>query len=221
MFKYLMINKMPVYNYPVNLFEFHFCSQPLKFDAGGSFIATAVKTVSADQSAYYDNYGLGDGGTSDPYANQNSIYQGNPGTASGTKKSAVRFPVLGLPSGSVVTKAEVYLRNRHSYNSGGLTAYIGAHNDGDVRNQSTPPAGINFAGTTDVVSVSFTKGQGKWVTLPSSWYASIASGTVRGILLGLTAPTNTWYSSITNYGYFDGNTQPDEPRFRVTYEYTV
>jgi hypothetical protein len=197
-------------------------SQAAKYDGSTApTLITASVTVRADQSAYYDNYGLGDSGTSDPYANQNSIYQGNPGTASGTKKSAVRFPVLGLPSGAVVTKAEVYLRNRHSYNSGGLTAYIGAHNDGDVRNQTTPPAGINFTGTTDVVEVAFTKGQGKWVTLPSSWYASIASGTVRGILLGLTAPTNTWYSSIANYGYFDGNTQSDEPQFRVTYQYNA
>lgn len=197
-------------------------SQASKYDGSTApTLVTASVTVKADQSAYYDNYGLGDSGTSDPYANQNSIYQGNPGTSSGTKKSAVRFPVLGLPSGATVIKAEVYLRNRHSYYASGLTAYIGAHNDGDVRNQTTPPSGINFTGSTDTVSIHFDKGKGLWVDLPSSWYSTIASGTMRGILLGLKTPTATYDTTLTNYGYFDGNGQSDEPQFRVTYQYNA
>jgi len=201
-------------------------SQSIKYDSGtytvantntGTYITGSI-TVKSDQSAYYDNYGRGTG-TSDPYAYRYSLYQGNPGTASGTKKSAVRFPVLSLPSGAQVTKAELYLRNRHSYYSSGLTVYIGAHIDGDLENQTTAPLGVDFTGSTDTLSTHFDKGQGRWVELPDTWYSSIASGTVRGILIGLSGVTNTWYNAIANYGYFDGNSMEDEPQLRITYRY--
>jgi hypothetical protein len=149
------------------------------------------------------------------------LYQGNPGTAGGTKKSAVRFPVLSLPNGATITKAELYLRNRHSYKSSGLTVYIGAHIDGDLENQTTAPTGRDFDGSTDTLSTHFDKGQGRWVTLPATWYSSIASGTVRGVLIGLSGVVNTWYDGIANYGYFDGNSMADEPQLRITYQYTA
>jgi hypothetical protein len=207
-------------------------SQAPEFDTGGGG-GTVVKTVTkvADQSAYYDNYGRGTG-TTNPYAYKDSLYQGNPGTASGTKKSAVRFPALGLPAGSTVLKAELYLRNRHSYLSSGLTAYIGAHIDNDLENQTTAPLGRNFsttnnppvggdnADTPDTFSTTFARGQGKWVTLPNSWYKAIADETVRGVLIGLTGVPNTWYSGLTDYGYFDGYEMNDEPKLRITYQYT-
>jgi hypothetical protein len=207
-------------------------SQSAEFDSGGSG-GTIVETVTvdADQSAYYDNYGRGTG-TTNPYAYRYSLYQGNPGTASGTKKSAVRFPALGLPTGSTVLKAELYLRNRHSYLASGLTAYIGAHIDDNLENQTTAPLGRNFsttndppvggdnADTPDTFSTTFARGQGKWVTLPNSWYKAIADETVRGVLIGLTGVTNTWYSGLTDYGYFDGNGMADGPKLRITYQYT-
>jgi hypothetical protein len=212
-------------------------SQSIKYDSGSYTVPSTSTgtntigsiTVSADQSAYYDGYGRGTG-TSDPYAYKYSLYQGNPGTASGTKKSAVRFPVLSLPSGATITKAELYLRNRHSYYSSGLTVYIGAHLDANLEsssgtnsqtNANTAPTGIDFTGDTDTFSTHFDKGQGKWVTLPDTWYSSIASGTVRGVLIGLTGVTNTWYNAIANYGYFDGNSMADEPQLRVTYKYEI
>jgi hypothetical protein len=192
-----------------------------EFDSvgGGGSTITATVTVNADQSAYYDNYGRGTG-TSDPYAYRYSLYQGNPGTASGTKKSAIRFPALGLPAGATVTKAELYLRNRHSYSASGLTCYIGAHIDTNLEDQTTAPTQSGTLGTS-VVTTSFSRGQGKWVDVTSAWSSYIASGTLRGFLIGLSAASNTWYSSIANYGYFDGNTMADEPKLRVTYQYTA
>lgn len=180
---------------------------------------TSTVTKNADQSAYYDNYGRGTSTTSGEYAYRYSLYQGNPGTASGTKKSAIRFPALNLPTGATVTKAELYLRNRHSYSASGLTVYIGAHIDGDLENQTTAPLGRNFTGADDTMTTTFAKGQGKWVTLPSDWYADIATDTVRGVLIGLSGVTSTWYSGLANYGYFDGNTMDDEPKLRITYNY--
>jgi len=189
---------------------------------------TKTQTVNASDSAYYDNYGKGTG-TSDPYAYRYSLYQGNPGTASGVKKSAVLFPAFAnnIPSGATdvtVTRVEVYLRNRHSYNSGGLTAYIGVH-DSSSLGSSVPDSPNGFTPVTS----TFTRGQGKWVTLTSNSASAIAlafrpgSQTARGILLGITnsSGTDAYYNGLPNYGYFDGNTMADEPRLRVTYTYKL
>ncbi len=186
---------------------------------GTGVTITNTVTKNADQSAYYDNYGRGTSTTSGEYSYRYSLYQGNPGTASGTKKSAIRFPALDLPTNATVTKVELYLRNRHSYSASGLTVYIGAHTDANLEDQTSAPLGRNFSGATDTMTTTFAKGQGKWVTLPSDWYADIGTGTVRGVLIGLSAVTSTWYSGLANYGYFDGNTMADEPKLRVTYQY--
>jgi hypothetical protein len=206
------------------------------FAGGGGGSGTTPFTVTVARtsldSAYYDNYGKGDGGTSDPYANENSIYQGNPGTASGTKKSHVTFEavstLVGLNNASIytntapysafaITKIEVYLRNRHSYNASGLSAKIGFTADGSV-GSSIPAAADGYNPT----SSSFSKGQGKWVTLPSSWYSAIAGTGTWGILLGLTDDNpDTYDGTLANYGYFDGDNQSDPPQFRLTYTYNV
>lgn len=194
-------------------------STATEFASGGvGTTTTATITVNADQSAYYDGYGRGTG-TSDPYAYRYSLYQGNPGTSSGTKKSAIRFPALGLPAGSTVTKAELYLRNRHSYSASGLTCYIGAHIDTNLEDQTTAPTQSATIGTS-TIDTHFDKGQGKWVDV-TTWASYIASGTLRGFLIGLSSAPSTWYSSIANYGYFDGNTMSDEPKLKITYEYTA
>lgn len=183
---------------------------------------TTTATVAASSSAYYDNYGKGSG-TTDAYAYKYSLYQGNPGTASGVKKSAVVFPTFAAPpvgaTNVTVTKVEVYLRNRHSYNAGGLTAYIGVHSTSSL-GTSIPSAPNGFT----PVSSSFTKGQGKWVTLHSSCYSAFspAAQTARGVLIGLTDDNpDTYYDGLSNYGYFDGNTMSDEPQLRITYTYDL
>ena len=186
---------------------------------------TGSTTINASASAYYDNYGKGDSGTSDPYANEQSLYQGNPGTASGTKKSivvfsAINWTTLGVPSENrAVTKVEVYLRNRHSYNSGGLTTKIGVHGSTTVGTSSIPTSNVSsFVPTT----TTFTKGQGKWVTLSNTVNSFALSQGLRGIVISLTDNSPITYdSTLSNYGYFDGDLQSDPPRLRITYSYTV
>jgi hypothetical protein len=184
---------------------------------------TTTLTVTSSDSAYYDNYGKGDSGTSDPYTNEQSLYQGNPGTASGTKKSAVLFTAYSYPgahaNNRVVTKVEVYLRNRHSYNSGGLTTRIGLSTATSL-GSSIPTTGVT-AGPTPT-STTFTKGQGKWVTLGSGFHTYANATSFRTILISLTDQNPITYdSTISNYGYFDGDLQSDPPRLRITYTYDV
>jgi hypothetical protein len=183
---------------------------------------TETQTVYASDSAYYDNYGKGTG-TSIPYAYKYYLYQGNPGTASGVKKSAVLFPAFDFynkTTGLTITKLEVYLRNRHSYNSNGLTVYLAAHADTTLGNSVPVALPACTANTT-----TFTKGQGKWTTLPSSWYSTFTNGGGgRGILLGVTdedTTPDTYYDGITNYGYFDGINLDDAPQLRITYKYNA
>jgi hypothetical protein len=187
--------------------------------AGSGSTVTATTIIETDQSAYYDNYGRGTG-TTDPYAYRYSLYQGNPGTASGTKKSAVSFFSAGISSlaNLSVTKVQLYLRNRHSYSSNGLTTYIGMHIDDTLTNQSTVPPGVSST-SVDSFSVHFDRGQGKWVTLPTEWNDFIGSGDFKGILIGLQTAPGTWYGGLTNYGYFDGDTMADPPRLKITYQY--
>jgi hypothetical protein len=204
---------------------------------------TVTAIINSSSSAYYDAYGIGDAGTTDVYSNQQSIYQGNPGTSSGTKKSQVAFDAinsttLGVPTTAVacttaginsgyiagtinagykVTKVELYLRNRHSYQGSGLTAYWGYSSDTNARNSSAPPGPYAAAGQA---SASFTKGQGKYTALSTAAQNYFAGGQIRSVLLGLTnATSNTYYSSLTYYGYFDGDLQSDPPKLRVTYTY--
>jgi hypothetical protein len=196
-----------------------------------SNVVTVTETAIANStsSAYFDNFGIGDGGTSDPYANQNSLYQGNPGTSSGTKKSQVAFESITavipdyatkLASQNLtITKMEVYLKNRHSYNSGGLTTYIGCSTDSNARNSSNAPAPITAAVQT---TTTFTKGQGKWVTLSNTMRDNFGNGTARSILISLkTASSNTYDATNANYGYFDGDLQSLPPQLRVSYTYTT
>jgi hypothetical protein len=198
------------------------------FAGGGGESGTTTFTASisnnAVSSAYYDNGGKGDAGTSDPYANERSLYQGNPGTSSGTKKSQVLFRSIEEIVGSTVynyddftvTKIEVYLRNRHSYLSGGLTTRIGLTTSNSLGSSSPS------SGTGSPVTTTFTKGQGKWITLSSSQRSTIVSDADRwGILISMTSAPATYDSTSSNYGYFDGALLSDRPRVRITYTYTA
>jgi hypothetical protein len=184
---------------------------------------TTTLTVTSADSAYYDNYGKGDSGTTDPYTNEQSLYQGNPGTASGTKKSAVLFSTITYPgahaNNRVITKVELYLRNRHSYNASGLTTRIGLSTATSL-GSSIPTTGVT-AGPTPTTT-TFTKGQGKWTTLGSGFHSYANASTLRTILISLTDQSPITYdSTLSNYGYFDGDLQSDPPKLRITYTYDV
>ena len=201
--------------------------------AGSGSSTPVTLTLDANQSAYYDNYGRGSGtsNTGDGvYTYKWSLYQGNPGTAGGIKKSAVRFESIDAAlagAGSsytasqlTISKLELYLKNRHSYNASGLTAYLAMHNDADLYYTTSGAAQTAPSGSASgevVTTSSFTKGQGKWTTLPSTWIANFQAGTAKGILVGLQTATSTWYDGLTNYGYFDGYTMADPPKLRITY----
>lgn len=185
----------------------------------GTATRTATKTVTATETAYFDNYGRGAYGTSDPYTNQYSLYQGNPGTASGTKKSAIEFPALGLTGTSpAITGMRLWLQNRHTYD-GSCVVGIGAHGTAEL-STTLPTARTAPARVTR----TFSSGEGAWITLPSSWYSEFLSGASDGVLVGITnTTTNAYDSTLSNYGYFDGvgTGMTSPPKLEITWTYTA
>lgn len=187
----------------------------------GTTTYTATKTITATETAYYDNYGRGAYGTSDPYTNQYSIYQGNPGTSGGTKKSAIEFPALGLTGTTpTVTGMRLYLKNISTYD-GSCQVHVAPHGTAEL--STTLPAAVTSSAVTNR---TYSSGEGAWITLPSSLYAGFTAGTSKGFLVGITSTAsgaNTYDSTLSNYGYFQGvgtgMTLP--PKLEVTYTYTA
>jgi len=131
-----------------------------------------------------------------------NLYQGN--------YSSLNFSQIGFPrdmpndlAGSTVSKVEVYLYAYDWYYQTG-TAVIGVHGN------ATLPSSFTYSGLLTVGD--WRRGEGKWVTLPSTWYPAFASGVNKGITLGGGAS-----SSSTYYGKFRGYTDNANPKLRVTY----
>jgi hypothetical protein len=111
------------------------------------------------------------------------------------------FPALGI-SGKTITACHVYLKNTYQAYSG-KSALLGTHGN------SSPPS--TYTGSRqNGFNVGWGQGQGKWVPVPSSVWASIASGSIRGFSLGVDG-------SDGNYGYWEGATQSSPPLLKATY----
>ena len=125
---------------------------------------------------------------------------------------AQNYAQVGFPTdvytdlnGSAVQRIEVYLKPYHWYSYAGGAAVIGVH--GNV----TAPASFSYSGS--LTSSNWPRGAGRWVTLPSAWYAGFAAGTSRGITLGGGASPSTVF-----YGRFYGTAaSTDKPAIRITY----
>lgn len=161
--------------------------------------ATYTKTWDATWSATWYQWGKRD----KPYA-----YQGNPG-GTGNQYAKIGFDsgIGSELSGATVKKVELYLRNRHFWYSSGGDAIIGTHG------HSTEPGGSSStSGDFDRHRAGFSKGQGKWVRLPTSIGRDFATGKAKGITLGSPSIGGT-----RDYGYFS-RSGSGAPRLRITYE---
>ena len=109
--------------------------------------------------------------------------------------SAMRSEMRAAKS---IAKVEVYLYAEHWYYGAGGTAVI-RPNNGTYK-------GTVF-GNNNVTSGRWPRKAGRWVTLPSSWYPHIMSGTYKGVSVKQSS------SSLEQYGRFNATAT----RFRVTY----
>jgi hypothetical protein len=113
------------------------------------------------------------------------------------------FPstIAGVLSGATVKKVEVYAYANHWYYNSGGTALIKVH--GYTSEPATSPSM-----TTATSSANWPKPGGRWVTLPSSFWAGFKSGAYRGFGVGPAGSSNLLY-----YGRFNGS----GAKLRITY----
>ena len=135
-----------------------------------------------------------------------NLIQGRAATSGATNN----YAMIGFPSqvytdlqGATVSKIELYMFAWHWWGQSG-TAVIGTHG------QVSYPASFSYSG--QFFSANWKRGEGRWVALPTEWYAGFKSGANRGISLGGNTGTSTAF-----YGKFYGYAQPRGPRLRVSY----
>ena len=110
--------------------------------------------------------------------------------------------MTGTLSGATVNSIEAYFYFNHWYYNSGGDAKIYLHNDAGAPNSSLPT--MTYAAT----STDWPKPGGRWVNIPSSFWAGIKNGTYKGVGLGDTSP------STVEYGYANGLSTKIEVKYR-------
>jgi hypothetical protein len=126
----------------------------------------------------------------------------------GTEVAMIGFAdMTGTLAGATINWMAIYMY-ANSWNSyAGGTALIGAHPY--LNNPATRPADwqLNL-----IQSPAWPRAAGRWVYLPSSWFAGFISGANRGITLGDLASTSGEY-----YGRFDSYPALSRPVLRINF----
>lgn len=128
------------------------------------------------------------------YPSGNDLYQGYEAT-NGNMKTLIGYPdMTPTLSGATITGMWVYLYAEHWWNMNGGNPYVGSHP------KLAAHTDWNSSGANShFVAPGMTRGEGRWIELPSAWWANYGNGTNRGIVLG-PGPDN----SGNYYGRFDG-----------------
>ena len=124
----------------------------------------------------------------------NSVTQGQWSTATqGAARGLWTFPsMVGDLSGATIEAAQIFLTNEHSRWNYGATAHLFSHDHTFV------PATLAES-TTNQFTCAFGKGQGLWVDIPSSHFAGLKLGAIRGYGL--------YTTGSDNYGYWNKASQ--------------
>lgn len=132
--------------------------------------------------------------------NTGKMFQGNSPGVGGLQSMATFPSMTGDLSGATITSIRAYFYFEHWYYNSGGTAQIGLH--GATSLPSTKPS-ITHA----VTSSGWPKPGGRWVNIPSQYWAGFRSGAYRGVTLGDTSP------SLTEYGYARGSATKIEVKY--------
>lgn len=125
----------------------------------------------------------------------NPIYFGRQRSLFGFNIQAIQKDLAGAEIESV----EIYLKNQHTWYVAGGTASIVSHNF------SNKPSTFNYV--NNVTREKFSKGQGKWITLPKTFGNDLKSGRVTGFGLFIQSDDPEYY------GYYE-----TKPKIRVRYK---
>lgn len=171
-------------------------------NSGGGTTATPVTESTLDFATTYcrsyNGSNSGERSTSEMVQGYTSYYP-----AAGSAVSLMGFQDLtGILSGATIHWAALYMNSTWwDYDSGG-EVMLGAHGYLNDTGSVKPGSGLF---TDQLRDPGWQKPGGKWIYLPSSWFAGLASGATRGFTLGNGADTDR-----IHYGKFvsAGNGRP-------------
>lgn len=147
------------------------------------------------QSNWLRSY-MGSGAPRSVGADNTKAYQGYTSywPAGGNQRSMFGFPTNLQTdlSGATITSMEVYLYFEHWQGGAGGTAAIGVHG-----NVSAPATSTGITGPI-LESGSWPRGSGRWVYIPSQYWAGFASGSYRGIALYKNDNNSQYYGYAAN-----------------------
>ena len=147
-----------------------------------------------------------DGNGATPSAVQGAAYHGRSPhyLSAGIYRSKVGIKSMTSDlSGSTIKRVRVRVKMLHSHGSSGGTVVVGVHN-----NTSRPSTFATGTNTYGVVSSHFSRGQEKWVDIPSNQWSKLISGSFRGVSFYINSTNSSYYC------YMD----PRRTAIEVTYE---
>jgi hypothetical protein len=143
------------------------------------------------------------------WSDNDRMYQGYGDSLNGNQASLIGFDYGYLRSvlaGSVIRSAILYIRNQHTWNSGGATAWVGSH-------AATGMPATYTSGGFERRSATNTA-QGGWIGVDVlGVFNEIRDGASTGLMLGR-APDN----GAQHYGYWFGQNYDDRPRVVFRFE---
>jgi hypothetical protein len=148
-----------------------------------------------DSASWRSNYGW--------RTDNNYVYQGGPDNFQGFWFYGTAIRSL-LANAHSVTKMEIYIQRSSSSHgvAGDGNIYVGHH---DLSSQPSGSPGTNrVLGEYNIVDLA--RGEGKWVTITSSWYDEFAAGTYKGLgsMYSTTAVTSSYYNICYGKGTSSG-----------------
>lgn len=158
-------------------------------------VQTYVKTYTAGGSTvYYDSDGRVDSSTGSSEVVQGSYN----GSSSTTRHGLWWFPDMTADTaGATITNVEIYVQNTHTWAYSGGSGHFYAH---DGRN----------AQGGNIMNAFFTRGQARWLQIPSQFWGAIPNGQMKGFMA---APQS---NSTNDYARFAGGS--GSAQIRVTYQ---
>jgi len=163
----------------------------------------APKTITKTWNRTWSHAYRSDGSRRD---DTSRLYYGNGDSYNGKQTSLVGFPYATIQSdlsGSTIKKVELYLYNAYSWWNSGSTIFFGMHNE------TAEPTTLPTLVRSNVSNASFSRNQGKWVTVSTEFGTRLRAGTIKGI--ALMAPNN----DRQYYGYV--SVTDTSPIVRITY----
>ncbi|MFL0495711.1 hypothetical protein [Priestia megaterium] len=151
--------------------------------SGGTMDAqpTTVTISASSGDSWRDNFG-------GQWYGQNEVVQGKWGSY-GIYRGLWFFPLASL-TGKTITKIRMYV---HRKNAGGnaapVTTYFKPHT------YTSKPSGAPSYQSPQTTA-SFKLNEGKWITIPSSFYAGFVSGSYKGIGIYINSTSQNYYAKF-------------------------